>query len=189
MKNLGKTKVVVLSLSLLIAHTCLLHLPGNAQVSTAVFGDTGVEKRSPTIFNAIKEIAAEQDKSPSKDWFPTGPRRFKSGYGKASNDVKAAFAIDLQNWAFEKGERLDNLTATYIPYKKREEFAMMWWHRHDPNYKKAAPWDKDQWKYEAIIDGAELIWRAGKRSTEGYSAAMTMGHDALMSQLLQNKEK
>lgn len=172
------------------AALCILFgLPALAETSTAVQGDTGVEKRSPTFFNAIVEIANEQDKKPSKDWFPTGPRKFKSGYGKVANTVKAAFSIDLQNWAREKGEKLDNLTDTYIPYKKREEFAMWWWFRHDPNYKKAAPWDKDQWKYEAIIDGTELVWRAGNKVTEGYSAAMTVGHGGLMAQLIKTEGK
>lgn len=167
----------------------LVGLPTLADISTAVPGDTGVEKRSPTFFNAIVEIANEQDKKPSKDWFPTGPRKFKSGYGQVANSVKAAFSLDLQSWAFEKGERLDNLTDTYIPYKKREEFAMWWWFRHDANYKKAAPWDKDQWKYEAIIDGTELVWKAGNKATEGYSAAMTMGHSGLMAQLIKTEGK
>jgi len=180
-KQMTQTAATVLCL--------LVGLPALAEASTAVPGDTGVEKRSPTFFSAIVEIANEQDKKPSKDWFPTGPRKFKSGYGKVSNNVKAAFSLDLQSWAFEKGERLDNLTTTYIPYKKREEFAMMWWHRHDPNYKKAAPWDKDQWKYEAIIDGTELVWRAGNKATEGYSAAMTVGHRGLMAQLIKTEGK
>ncbi len=172
-----------------VALALMVGLPSFAQVSTAVPNDTGAEKRSPTFFKTIQEVAAEQDKNPSKDWFPTGPRRFKSGYGRVPNNVKAAFSIDLQNWAFEKGERLDNLTATYIPYKKREEFAMWWWLRHDPNYKKAAPWDKDQWKYEAIIDGTELIWKAGNTATSGYTAAMTMGHSGLMAQLIKTEGK
>ncbi len=189
MKNFVREKAVLFGLALLIAQPFFVQLPVEAQVGTAVSGDTGTEKRSPTFFSSIKEIAAEQDKSPSKDWFPTGPRHFKSGYGKVSNDVKAAFAIDLQNWAFEKGERLDNLNATYIPYKKREEFAMWWWMAHDQNYKKAAPWDKDQWKYEAIIDGTELVWKAGNRSTAGYSAAMEMGHRGLMAQLIKTEGK
>lgn len=167
----------------------LVGLPVLAETATVVPGDTGVEKRSPTFFKAIVEIANEQDKKPSKDWFPTGPRQFKSGYGKVSNNVKAAFSLDLQSWAFEKGERLDNLTDTYIPYKKREEFAMWWWLRHDKNYKNAAPWDKDQWKYEAIIDGTELVWKAGNKVTEGYSAAMTMGHSGLMAQLIKTEGK
>jgi hypothetical protein len=183
MKNQARWKIAALAACFVVG------LPVFAQESTLVFGDTGVEKRSPTFFNAIKEIAAEQDKKPSKDWFPTGPRSFKSGYGKVSNDVKAAFSIDLQNWAFGKGERLDNLTGTYIPYKKREEFAMWWWLMHDANYKKAAPWDKDQWKYEAIIDGTELVWRAGNKATEGYSAAMTVGHRGLMAQLIKTEGK
>lgn len=175
---------------MMAAALCLfVGLPALAESPTAVFGDTGVEKRSPTFFKTIQEIAAEQDKNPSKDWFPTGPRKFKSGYAKVANNVKAAFSIDLQNWAFEKGERLDNLTATYIPYKKREEFAMWWWNRHDANYKKAAPWDKDQWKYEAIIDGTELMWKAGNRASAGYSAAMTMGHGGLMAQLVKTEGK
>ncbi|HIA54179.1 MAG TPA: hypothetical protein EYN91_19170 [Candidatus Melainabacteria bacterium] len=160
-----------------------------ADTSTAIPNDTGAEKRSPTFFKTIMEIAGEQDKNPSKDWFPTGPRKFKSGYGKVANNVKAAFSLDLQNWAREKGESLDNLTDTYIPYKKREEFAMWWWLRHDPNYKKAAPWDKDQWKYEAIIDGTELVWRAGNRATSGYSASMEMGHKGLMAQLIKTEGK
>lgn len=173
-----------------VTAVCLLiGLPVFAESPTAVPGDTGVEKRSATFFNAIVEIANAQDKNPSKDWFPTGPRKFKSGYGKVSNNVKAAFSLDLQNWAFEKGERLDNLTTTYIPYKKREEFAMWWWLRHDANYKKAAPWDKDQWKYEAIIDGTELVWRAGNKATAGYSAAMTVGHGGLMAQLIKTEGK
>lgn len=167
----------------------LLGLPALADTSTLVPNDTGAEKRSPTFFKTIIEIADEQDKKPSKDWFPTGPRKFKSGYGKVANNVKAAFSLDLQSWAFEKGERLDNLPDTYIPYKKREEFAMWWWLRHDANYKKAAPWDKDQWKYEAIIDGTELVWKAGNKATEGYSAAMTMGHGGLMAQLIKTEGK
>jgi hypothetical protein len=167
----------------------LFSLPAMADTATAISGDTGAEKRSPTFFKTIVEIANEQDKNPSKDWFPTGPRKFKSGYGKVANNVKAAFSLDLQSWAFEKGERLDNLTATYIPYKKREEFAMFWWNRHDANYKKAAPWDKDQWKYEAIIDGTELVWRAGNKATDGYSASMTMGHSGLMAQLIKTEGK
>ncbi|GEM_PF-5722154 len=167
----------------------LVGLPALADTSTAVPGDTGAEKRSPTFFKTIVELADEQDKKPSKDWFPTGPRKFKSGYGKVCNNVKAAFSLDLQSWAFGKGERLDNLTDTYIPYKKREEFAMWWWLRHDPNYKNAAPWDKDQWKYEAIIDGTELVWRAGNKATEGYSAAMTVGHGGLMAQLIKTEGK
>lgn len=183
MKNKARKEIAALAVCLSIALPCF------AQVSTAIAGDTGAEKRSPTFFKTIQEVAAEQDKNPSKNWFPTGERRFKSGYGKVSNDVKAAFSIDLQDWAFGKGERLDNLTATYIPYKKREEFAMWWWHRHDSNYKKAAPWDKDQWKYEAIIDGTELVWKAGNRASSGYTAAMTIGHDGLMANLMQNKEK
>jgi hypothetical protein len=183
MKNQAQQKIAATSICLLVGVQCF------AQESTAIPGDAGVEKRSPIFFKAIQEIAAEQDKNPSKDWFPTGPRRFKSGYGKVSNNVKAAFSIDLQNWAFGKGERLDNLTGTYIPYKQREEFAMWWWLRRDPNYKKAAPWDKDQWKYEAIIDGTELVWRAGNKATEGYSAAMTVGHGGLMAQLIKTEGK
>lgn len=167
----------------------LFGLPVLADTATAIPGDAGVEKRSPTFFKAIVEIANEQDKKPSKDWFPTGPRKFKSGYGKVANNVKAAFSLDLQNWAFEKGERLDDIPGTYIPYKKREEFAMWWWLRHNANYKKAAPWDKDQWKYEAIIDGTELVWKAGNRATEGYSASMTMGHGSLIAKLIKNDEK
>ncbi len=183
MKNQVRLKTAALAVCFAIGFPVL------AETSTAVPGDEGVEKRSPTFFNAIVEIANEQDKKPSKDWFPTGPRVFKSGYGKVANNVKAAFSLDLQSWAFGKGERLDNLTDTYIPYKKREEFAMWWWNRHDANYKKQAPWDKDQWKYEAIIDGTELVWRAGNKATEGYSAAMTVGHSGLMAQLIKTEGK
>ncbi|MBA3991955.1 MAG: hypothetical protein C0469_00415 [Cyanobacteria bacterium DS2.3.42] len=183
MKNQTRHRIAATAICLLAGLPCF------AQAAPLIFGDTGVEKRSPTFFNAIIEIANEQDKKPSKDWFPTGPRRFKSGYGKVSNNVKAAFSIDLQNWAFDKGERLDNLTDTYIPYKKREEFTMWWWLMHSNDYKRAAPWDKDQWKYEAIIDGTELVWRAGNRATDGYSAAMTVGHGGLMAQLIKTEGK
>ncbi len=183
MKKQAQQKIAATAICMLVGLQCV------AQESTAIPGDAGVEKRSATFFKAIQEIAAEQDKNPSKDWFPTGPRKFKSGYGKVSNNVKAAFSLDLQDWAFSKGERLDNLTATYIPYKKREEFAMWWWNRHDSNYKKAAPWDKDQWKYEAIIDGTELMWKAGNRASAGYSASMTMGHGGLMAQLVKTEGK
>lgn len=183
MKTLTVQKITATVLGLLVG------FPALADTSTAIPNDTGAEKRSPTIFKAIVEIAGEQDKNPSKDWFPTGPRKFKSGYGKVSNNVKAAFSLDLQSWAFEKGERLDNLTATYIPYKKREEFAMFWWNRHDANYKKATPWGKDQWKYEAIIDGTQLVWKAGNRASDGYSAAMTMGHDGLIAKLIKTEGK
>lgn len=93
--------------------------------------------------------------------------------------MNAAFSLDLRNCAFEKGERLDNLTATNIPYKKREEFAMWWWLMYYKDYKNAAPWDKDQWKYEAIIDGTQLVRKAGNKATSGYSAAMILGHEAL----------
>ncbi len=183
MNNPTSLRMVAVALSLIFGSPCV------GQGQTAIPNDTGVEKRSPTIFYAILEIAHEQDQNPSKDWFPTGPRRFKSGYGKVANNIKAAFSIDLQSWAFEKGERLDNLTSTYIPYKKREEFAMWWWLRHDENYKKAAPWDKDQWKYEAIIDGTQLVWKAGNKATDGYSAAMIQGHDGLMAELIKTVGK
>lgn len=183
MKNQVTTKMAALAVSLFVG------LPTFAESATSVPNDTGTEKRSPTIFKAIEEIASEQDKSPSKDWFPTGPRKFKSGYGKVANNVKAAFSIDLQNWAFEMGERLDSINETYIPYKKREEYAMWWWLRHDANYKKAAPWDKDQWKYESIIDGTELVWKAGNKATSGYSASMTVGHGGLMAKLIKTDGK
>ncbi|MBX9725413.1 MAG: hypothetical protein K2X81_28710 [Candidatus Obscuribacterales bacterium] len=183
MKNEARNGITSLAVCLLIALPCF------AQAAPVIFGDTGVEKRSAKVSSAIQEIAAEQDKTPDKNWFPTGSRVFKSGYKNAPNDVKAAFAMDLQDFANSKGEKLDNITDTYVPYKKREEFAMWWWLMHSQEYKKALPWDKDQWKYEAIIDGTQLRWKAAERMGTNYSASQVMGHDGLMAQLLQNKEK
>lgn len=174
--------------SLLLACAVIAAIPAIAD-GPKLPGDTGTEKRSITFYNEIVRIADEQDKKPGDEWFSTGPRKFKSGYAKVSNRVKAAFSLDLQSWAAEKGERLADIPDTYIPYKKREEYAMWWWLTHDANYKKAAPWDKDQWKYESIIDGTRLIWKAGQNVGNSYSASMVMGHDALMAKLFKTEGK
>jgi hypothetical protein len=51
------------------------------------------------------------------------------------------------------------------------------------DYKKAAPWDEDPWRCEAIIDGTELVWRAGNKATEGFSASMAYVNGGLVAQL------
>lgn len=61
MKNQARLKTAALAICFVVG------LPVLAQEATKVFGDTGAEKRSPTFFKAIKEIAAEQDKVPSKE--------------------------------------------------------------------------------------------------------------------------
>jgi len=175
------TKKLALMLSLTTALTICLE-PSFAQ-----------EKGTPAYVEKVKvtlaAIASEEDKAPSKNWLPTGKRDLKTAYRATANLEKANFALDLQDFVNNAGEKLDNLAGTYVPYSKRKSFSESWWLRHSSVYTKLSAPEREKWVDEAILDATQLRWQGLKRLNASYSASHVMAHDGLMVQLYKKQDK
>lgn len=151
------------------------------------------EKGTPAYVEKVKvtlaAIASEEDKAPSKNWFPTGKRDLKTAYRATANLEKANFALDLQDFVNNSGEKLDNLSSTYVPYSKRKSFSESWWLRHSTVFAKLSAVEREKWVDESILDATQLRWQGLKRLNANYSASNVMAHDGLMVQLFKKQDK
>jgi hypothetical protein len=151
------------------------------------------EKGTPAYVEKVKitlaSIAAEQDKSPSNNWLPTGKRDLRTAYRATPNIEKANFALDLQAFVNNAGEKLDDLSGTYVAYSKRKAFSESWWTKHSNVYAKLSAPEREKWIDESILDATQLRWQGLKRLNASYSASHVMAHDGLMVQLFKKQDK
>lgn len=151
------------------------------------------EKGTPEYVEKVKAtlvtIAIEQDKAPSKNWLPTGGRDLKTAYRATPNIDKASFALDLQDFVNNAGEKLDDLSGTYVPYSKRKAFSESWWTKRSSVYAKLSAPEREKWVDESILDATQLRWQGLKRLNASYSASHVMAHDGLMVQLFKKQDK
>jgi hypothetical protein len=151
------------------------------------------EKGTPAYVEKVKvtlaSIATEQDKAPSNNWLPTGKRDLKTAYRSTTNMDKASFALDLQNFVNNAGEKLDDLSGTYVAYSRRKAFSESWWSKHSTVYLKLSAPEREKWVDEAILDATQLRWQGLKRLNASYSASNVIAHDGLMVQLLKKQDK
>lgn len=187
-------RFLVLSIAGLLVAIATGELPAMGQKFGTILGDDANVSRNAKLFSALQQVADEQDKSPSKDWFKTGqssngPRIFKTGYGRMANSIKAAFAYDLDEFTRNRGEALLKDINSYIPYSKREAFASSWWTRHSKAYCDQAPWDKESWKQEALQDATKLRYWAGKyKLSEAYGPTGDQIFDGLLGAIWNKSE-
>lgn len=151
------------------------------------------EKGTPAYIEKVKitlaSIATEQDKAPSGNWLPTGKRNLRTSYRTTTNMDKANFALDLQSFVNNAGEKLDDLAGTYVAYSKRKAFSEAWWAKHSSVYLKLSAPEREEWVDESILDATQLRWQGLKRLNASYSASNVMAHDGLMVQLLKKQDK
>ena len=181
-----KEKIALAAMICLVSFTAAPQVMPQSQ--TSLPGKLGAEQYKAKMVTTIQQEADEADRSSDPQWFPTGPRRFSSGYGRVANSTKAAFAYDLQQFVTSEGEVITQLDQTYIPYQRRSGFADSWWSQHDSTFKSLLPWDKEKWKLEAILDATELRYRAATRLGVAHDSEV-VPHGALMAALTQKWNK
>jgi len=151
--------------------------------------DKGTPEYVEKVKATLAAIATEQDRIPSSNWLPTGKRDLKTAYRSTANIDKANFALDLQSFVNNAGEKLDDLSGTYVAYSKRKAFSESWWAKHSNVYAKLSAPEREKWVDESILDATQLRWQGLKRLNASYSASHVMAHDGLMVQLFKKQDK
>jgi hypothetical protein len=129
----------------------------------------------------VETIAAEVDKGYADGWIDgRDPRVFKSPYKDLTALQKAQFAMAYHDMVEKSDQNLGQSYKSYIPYKKRVQFARQYWENSDlsPLFKKAIEKMQVAWIHESLLDGSELWWRAAeKRFGNAIDSPTQMAHD------------
>jgi hypothetical protein len=127
----------------------------------------------------IAQEARARDKEFVDGWyFGELPRIFKSGYGKASADLKTRFAMDYHAFLDGAGENLEAKWESYVPYSQRSKFARAWWTKADATFNSQDAKMKVVWIHEALMDGSELWFRAMEKIlTDKVQSSTVLAHD------------
>jgi hypothetical protein len=129
----------------------------------------------------VEAIAVEADKSFGDGWIDGREARvFKSYYRSLTPLQKAQFAMAYHDMVEKSDQNLAQSYKTYIPYKKRVEFARHYWQTSELGPKFGSEIEKMQiaWIHESLLDGSELWWRAAeKRFGNAIDSPTQMAHD------------
>lgn len=129
----------------------------------------------------VESIAKEADAVIADGWIcGRDPRFFKSPYRVITPVQKAQFALAYRDFVLGQNQNLSSSLTTYIPYKKRSEFARQYWENSDLSSKFNAETEKYQvcWIHESLLDASELVFRAvEKKFGPALDSAQIMAHD------------
>jgi hypothetical protein len=129
----------------------------------------------------VEAIAADADKGFADGWIDgRDPRVFKSPYKELTALEKAQFAMAYHDLVEKSDQNLGESYKTYIPYKKRAQFARHYWETSAlaPKFKASIEKMQVAWIHESLLDGSELWWRAAERRFgNAIDSATQMAHD------------
>jgi len=130
----------------------------------------------------VEAIAAQADKEGFVDGWIDGrdARVFKSYYKNLTPLQKAQFAMAYHDLVEKSDQNLAQSYKTYIPYKKRVQFARQYWLSSElgPKFKSEIEKMQVAWVHESLLDGSELWWRAAeKRFGNAINSPTQMAHD------------
>ncbi len=129
----------------------------------------------------VEAIATEVDKGYADGWIDgRDPRVFKSPYKDLTALQKAQFAMAYHDMVEKSDQNLGQSYKSYIPYKKRAQFARQYWESSDlsPLFKKSIEKMQVAWIHESLLDGSELWWHAAeKRFGNAIDSPTQMAHD------------
>jgi hypothetical protein len=129
----------------------------------------------------VEAIATDVDKGYADGWIDgRDPRVFKSPYKDLTPLEKAQFAMAYHDLVENSNQNLGESYKTYIPYKKRAQFARHYWETSAlaPKFKAAIEKMQIAWIHESLLDGSELWWRAAeKRFGNAIDSPTQMAHD------------
>ncbi len=158
--------------------SCALPSAPPAGSTVIVSGAQGPERVSAAD---IAEIAKNVDLGFEDGWIAGREARvFKSPYKTLSAPDKADFAIAYHDWLEPLHQDLGNNLATYVPYKKRAQFARKYWENSSSAalFKKVIEKYQVAWIHESLLDGSELWWRAAeKRFGNRIDSVLALVHD------------
>lgn len=130
----------------------------------------------------VMAIAAACDAEYTDGWICSRePRILKSPYAKISPQDKADFAMAYRQFIESDGQDMLNKPLSYIPYKKRANFARNYW-QHSAKFGARFCAEKKKmqvcWVHESLLDGGELWWRAAeKHFGDKINSLGAMAHD------------
>lgn len=114
---------------------------------------------------------------------------FRSEYKDQPTETMCQFAYDLHQFIVSKGGDCRSMTmkpdSDYVPYDKQKEFAITWWTKRYPRYKKMGGMFKDWFINDALIDGTNL-YNWSRRGIDG-GADYIMWSDAAVQALMKKK--
>jgi hypothetical protein len=116
-----------------------------------------------TLVENIEAVAQRADRNFEDGWICNrNARVLKTGYARVSPKAKAQFALAYRKMIEAQGENLATDVTTYVPYKKRADFALDYWRKSDSAsaFEAETTKKKVQWIYESMLDAGELFWRA-----------------------------
>lgn len=129
----------------------------------------------------VEAIAKEADKGFADGWIDgRDSRTFKSYYARLTPLQKAQFAMAYHDLVEKSDQNLGESYKTYIPYKKRANFARHYWETSELGPKFSSEIEKMQvaWIHESLLDGSELWWRAAEqRFGNAIDSPTQMAHD------------
>lgn len=187
-------RLLALCLILLALPLCLASC-GRSSVSADSGGapvlDPSAERSSQKLKNAdpnnrvtveeVEAVAADVDRGFADGWIDgRDPRVFKSPYKGLTALEKAQFAMAYHDLVEKSDQNLGQSYKTYIPYKKRAQFARHYWETSalGPKFKAAIEKMQVAWIHESLLDGSELWWRAAeKRFGDAIDSPTQMAHD------------
>ena len=127
----------------------------------------------------LSKIAARMDKTVEDGWlFAQEPRIFKSPYAQTPPEQKADFALAYHDFLESCHQDLVRDYKTYVPYSKRQDFALLWWGSKASLFNKSENKMQVLWAHEAMEDASELWWRAGEKlEAEPADSIKLMAHE------------
>lgn len=149
--------------------------------STQSLRDSTAKFYADVQLDEVEAIAKEADAVIADGWIcGRDPRFFKSPYRVITPLQKAQFALAYRDFVLGQNQNLSRSLTTYIPYKKRSEFARKYWENSDLSEKFKAETEKYQvcWIHESLLDASELVFRAvEKKFGPALDSTQIMAHD------------
>lgn len=149
--------------------------------STQSLRDSAAKFYADVQLDEVEAIAKEADAVIADGWIcGRDPRFFKSPYRVITPLQKAQFALAYRDFVLGQNQNLSRSLTTYIPYKKRSEFARKYWENSDLSEKFKAETEKYQvcWIHESLLDASELVFRAvEKKFGPALDSTQIMAHD------------